>query len=90
MMIPGYVDVSDGDYVAKKLNNYGEESTTKEARQRPFLICHNEPITLRVVTWLGKELLWDFPGDGHPYPMPLKKILKSDDNSISTNIRTTY
>lgn len=86
--IPDEVDVSVTDFVASKYNQIGLKDGL-EAVQRPFLICHPVALTLRVETWLGKEVTWQFPAGGYPYPMPLRKILKHPDNSTS-NIKIGY
>jgi hypothetical protein len=88
LCIPEIIASIANGYQAKTFNRLGKEDSSGE--KRPFLICHNAPITLKVVTWAGVTILWDFPGDKYPYPMPLREILKSDDNSITADIRISY
>jgi len=79
---PKIADVSSVDYTAIELK--GDDEKT---RQRPFVICHNEGVTLKVETWKGDVIVWTFtPG---PYPMPLKKIFKYAGNT-ATSIQIAY
>ncbi len=84
--LPEIVDVSSDDYTAKKFNKNGAEDGS-EAEQKPFIICHSEEVTLKVVTWLGKTITWTFTTG--PYPMPLKQIL-TDDVNTATSIQISY
>lgn len=79
---PVTVDVSSADYTAAKLNKNTAAVDNVNGEQRPFVICHNEGVTLKVETWKGDVIVWTFaPG---PYPMPLRKILNYVGNSATT------
>jgi hypothetical protein len=42
---------------------------------RPFIIAHPLPLRMKVQTWLGKVIIWNF-GGGETL-MPLRKIFAS-------------
>jgi hypothetical protein len=79
---PEIADVSAAHYTAKifKGNLLTEE-------QRPFMICHHEPVTLKVEPWLGEALTFKFPAG--PYPMRIRRILH-DAGNTATSIQIAY
>ena len=81
-MYPEVADVSAEDYVAKSFSG-----KKKEEKQRPFIVCAKEEVTLKVETWLGTVITWTFPVG--PYPMPLKRIIHDAGNS-KTSIQISY
>lgn len=79
---PKTVDVSTEDYEAETF-----KANQVETKQRPFIVCAKEQVTLKVLPWLGEAVTWTFPAG--PYPMPLKKIL-SDPANTATSIQIAY
>lgn len=83
---PVIADISENDYVAEV---FKYNWTIKEERH-PFIVCHNEAVTLKVVPFYDATetpVVWNFPAG--PYPMPLRKILNDAGNS-ATQIQIGY
>jgi hypothetical protein len=87
---PEVANVSANDYSAKTFagNQVGP------AVQRPFIICEDTPVTLKVQPWLGEPIVWKFTAG--PYPMPLRKIFTDAANKVTetgdaiTSIQIAY
>jgi hypothetical protein len=77
---PKSVDVSSADYSAEKINK-NTVAVDANAEVRPFVICEDQPVTLKVQTWKGDTITWKFTAG--PYPMPLRKIFKDSANKIT-------
>lgn len=77
IMRPEKANVSATDYVAKKLNKNGIVDNLNGV-QSPFILSHPAPLTLKVETWRGEIITWDF--NAGPYPMPLRKIFNDPAN----------
>ena len=73
---PEVADVSSVDYTAKtfKGNQVAEQ-------QHPFIICEDQPVTLKVLPWLGEAIVWKFTAG--PYPMLLRKIYHDAANKVT-------
>lgn len=71
---PEIANVTTNDYVAKSFP--GPKNTEV---QKPFFICHSEPVTLRLQPWLGDAVTWSFTAG--PYPMPIRSIISHEDNT---------
>ena len=80
---PKIVDVSAADFD----NPAFQGNQVSPAVQRPFIICQDEPVTLKVEPWLGEVVIWNFTAG--PYPMPLRRIIKDAANS-KTTIQIAY
>lgn len=78
---PVTVDVSAADYTAVKLNKNNAAVDNVNGQQRPFIICHHEAVTLKVQTWKGDIVTWNFTAG--PYPMPLLKIYTDAANVVT-------
>lgn len=77
---PKSVDVSSVDYSAEKINK-NTVAVDPESGLRPFVICEDRPVTLKVQTWKGDIVTWKFtPG---AYPMPLRKIFSDAANKLT-------
>lgn len=81
IVTPKIVDVSSIDYNAEKLNiNTGVVDPNGEVR--PFIICSNQEVVLKVQTWSNITITWTFtPGT---YPMLLRKIYNDVVNTATT------
>lgn len=82
---PEIADVSVADYEAKTF-----KGNQTEEKQRPFIVCAKQEVTLKVLPWLsqdGQPIPWTFPAV--PYPMPLRKIL-NDPGNTDTEIQIAY
>jgi hypothetical protein len=77
---PVTVDVSSADYTAEKLNK-NTTAVDANGEQKPFIVCHNEAVTLKVETWKGDTVTWNFTAG--PYPMPLRKIFTDRANVVT-------
>ena len=77
--VPDKADVGTSDYSAKKVTKDGKISDAGE--QRPFYIADSKGVTLKVETWGGEIVTWNFGTDG--YPLPLRKIFKDAGNVIT-------
>jgi hypothetical protein len=77
---PAIADVSSVDYIAQKLDK-NTAAIYSAAQQKPFIICETQPVTLKVETWKGEVIIWNFTAG--PYPMPLRKIFKDAANKIT-------
>jgi hypothetical protein len=78
---PKTIDVSEQDYFAEKLT---DKATVEDGKgdQRPFIVCADVAVTLKVEHWNGAiEPAWNFtPG---PYAMPLRRIYSDAANKIT-------
>ena len=81
IVTPKIVDVSSVDYNAEKLNvNTGAIDSSGEVR--PFIICSNQEVVLKVQTWSDVTITWTFTAG--TYPMLLRKIYNDAANTLTT------
>lgn len=80
---PKTVDISSVDYIAEKLNKIAVTDNLN-GTQRPFIVCEDVSVTLKVEHWNGAiEPSWKFtPG---PYPMLLRRIFSDAANVFTQN-----
>jgi len=78
---PVTVDVSSADYTAQKLNKNTAAVDNVNGEQKPFIICEAQAVTLKVETWKGDVVTWNFTAG--PYPMPLRKIFTDAANVVT-------
>jgi hypothetical protein len=79
---PEIADVAAADYVAKTFKGNQLDNV-----QRPFLVAHPAPVTLKVEPWLGEVVIWNFTAG--LYPMPLRRII-NDAANTATQIQICY
>ncbi len=77
---PKLADVSSVDYSAEKINK-NTVVVDADAEVRPFIVCEPMPVTLKVQTWKGDIVTWNFTAGA--YPMPLRKIFKDAANKLT-------
>lgn len=69
----------EDDYTAEefKLSMYPNRS-----KQLPFIIAETKDVTLKVETWYGTIITWNFTRG--PYPLYLRRIIADPANTVTS------